>query len=241
MKKKIAVLVLVIVVLFLLRGYLNVDSLLSVLDSVQNNPLAPLWFVLIYAVAVTLVVPASALTLLSGPLFGFWGGLLLTTIGANLGCHLSYFLAKLLGKDLVTKFIKGGSFIENAQKKAQDNSFVFMMYARLIPLFPFAGVNYLSGIIGIRYRDYAIATLFGMIPGSAVYVYLGYSASNIRDNPLGLVVSIVVLILFTVVMTVVKKKGLFDKEHKADEKGEEEKTETAKLAMDVEKVKEEKG
>ncbi len=211
MKKKIAILLLVLLVLFLLRGYLNLDTLVNLIESIQSNPFAPLIFVIVYALAVTLVVPASAFTLLSAPLFGFWGGLLLTIIGSNLGCHLSYFLAKLLGKDIVTKFIKSGSFIETAQKKAQDNGFVFMMYARLIPLFPFAGVNYLSGVLGIRYRDYTIATFFGMLPGSAVYVYLGYSASNIRDNPLGLVISIGVLALFTVALAIVKKKGVFDK------------------------------
>ncbi len=211
MKKKIIVLALALLLLFILRDYININTILNLVESIQNNPFAPLIFIVVYAVSVTLMVPASALTLLSGPIFGFWWGLLFTIIGSNLGCHLSYFLAKLLGKDLVTKFIKSGSFIENAQKKAQKNGFVFMMYARLIPLFPFAGVNYLSGIIGIRYRDYAIATVLGMLPGSAVYVYLGYSAANIQDNPLGLIASLGVLVLFTVVMAIVKRKGYFDK------------------------------
>ncbi len=212
MKTKILVVVVIVVLLFVFRDYLNIDTLLALLETIRNHPLAPAIFVAVYAIAVTVAVPASALTLLAGSLFGFWGGLLWVTLGANLGCHLSYFVAKFLGRDAITKMIKSGSFIENAQKQAEQNGFVFMMYARLIPLFPFIAVNYLSGIIGIRYKDYAIATLIGMLPGSAVYIHLGHSATNISENPLGLIVSIGVLVLFTVIMTVVKKKGWFTSE-----------------------------
>ncbi len=214
MKIKLAILGVVIVLVFVFRDYLNIDSLLNVIEAVQENRYAPILFVVIYAVAVTFMIPASALTLISGPIFGFWGGLVLTIIGSNIGCHLSYNAAKVIGKDAVGKLVKSGSFIENAQERAKKNGFIFMMYARLIPIFPFAVVNYLSGIIGIKYKDYTIATFLGMIPGSAVYVYLGYSAANIKENPLGIIVSITVLILFTVVVTIIKKRGSQKSEEK---------------------------
>ncbi len=205
--KYIIAIAVIAALLIIFRDYLTAEQMSAFMQSVRTHPLAPIIFIGIYAVSVTLIVPATALTLLSGPLFGFWWGVVYTTIGANIGCHLSYFIAKALGRDVVTKFVKSGSFLDNAQKSAQKNGFEFMMYARLIPLFPFAAVNYLSGIIGIKYKHYTIATLIGMIPGSAVYVYLGYSASNVKDNPWGLILSIAVLILFTVIMMLVKKKG----------------------------------
>ncbi len=203
---KIGILVLIIVLVFMFRDYLDVDRMTNMLNSLRNNPFAPVIYVLIYSVAVTFIVPAGALTLLSAPLFGFWGGLIVTTIGANLGCHMSFWLGRLLGEDAVRKLIKSGSFIEKASTQVQKNGFVFMMYIRLIPLFPFAAVNYLSAIIGVKYRDYTIATFLGMLPGSVVYVYLAHSATNVADNPLGVVVSIAVLVVFTLIVTLVKKK-----------------------------------
>ncbi len=202
---KITVVAALLLSIFLFRDYIDIDSMLELLNDLRSHPLAPIIFVLIYAVSVTLVVPAGALTLISAPLFGFWYGLILTIIGSNLGCHLSFWVGKLLGEDIVKKHIKAGSFIEKATTQAQKSGFVFMMYARLIPLFPFAAINYLSAVIGIKYRDYTIATFFGMLPGSAVYVYLGYSATNIADNPLGIIVSIVILVLFTVAVALAKK------------------------------------
>ncbi len=210
---KLAFVVVVLILLIIFREYINIDRMIALLNSLKNNPIAPLIYVVVYAVSVTLIVPAGALTLLSAPLFGFWYGLLLTTIGANLGCHLSFWIGRLLGEDAIKKFVKSGSFIEKATVQAQKNGFVFMMYTRLIPLFPFAVVNYLSAIIGIKYRDYTIATFLGMIPGSAVYVYLAYSATNIAENPLGIVVSVAVLIMFTVIVTLVKKHSDKKEQH----------------------------
>ncbi len=215
MKKLIIAVAILVVLAFLFRDYLNIDYLLGLIESVRGNPFAPFIFILIYAVSVTFAVPASALTLISGPLFGFWQGLILTIIASNLGCHITYWFSKILGKDVIFKYIKPGSFMDTATKKAQENGFIFMMYVRLLPIFPFAAVNYLTGLLNIKYKHYAIATFLGMLPGSAVYVYLGYSASNIQDNPIGLIISIAVLVLFTVVVTLAKKFGE-KKQHKGE-------------------------
>ncbi len=209
MKKKIFIIIAILLVVagaFVLNRYVGIDYFVTLLESIRANPFAPFIFVIVYGVSVTFAAPASVLTILSVPLFGFWGGALMTILGSNLGCHMSYWIAKLLGEKAVSKFVKSGSFIESAKEKATKNGFIFMMYARLIPLFPFAAVNYLSGIIGIKYSDFAIATFIGMLPGTFVYVYLSYSAVNIRENPLGIIVSVGVLVLFTVIITVVKKK-----------------------------------
>ncbi len=206
MKVKIAIIISIIILYVIFRESLTLDNLLLLIESIQQNPFAPILFIGIYALAVTMLIPALALTLLGGTLFGFWWGLIYVIIASNIGCHMSYFLARALGRDFVMKFIKEGSFIDSATTKAKENGFIFMMYVRLIPLFPFGVVNYLSGIVNIKYRDYALATFIGMIPGSAVYTYLGYSASSIQDNPLGLIVSIAVLVVFTLIVTIVQRK-----------------------------------
>ncbi len=204
--KKIWILIAFIILLFLVRDYLNVEQINKIINTIGTHPLAPFIFIGVYSISVVFAIPASILSIAAGPLFGFWQGLIYVIIASNIGCHISYFIAKLLGKDAILKYFKGNDFINSATTKAQENAFVFMMYVRLIPLFPFAAVNYLSGILNIEYKKYALGTFLGMIPGTAVYVYLGFSASNIQDNPLSLIVSIVVLALFTVIVTIVSKR-----------------------------------
>ncbi len=57
-------------------------------------------------------------------------------------------------------------------------------------MFPFNGINYVSGLTNIRYRDYALATFIGMIPGTSVYVYLSATAVDVKNNPIALIISI---------------------------------------------------
>ncbi len=212
MIKKIGVIIAIIAVLFLVQHYISVDQLLSFIESFKANPFAPIIFIGIYFFAVIFAVPASALTLISAPLFGFVPGLIYTIIASNLGCYIPYFLGKILGEDVIEKYVKKGSFVNEAQVKAKENGFVFMMYVRLIPLFPFSAVNYFSGALGIKYRDYALASFLGMLPGSVIYVFLGYSATSVNDNPLALVVSVIILVLFTLVVSYYRKRSSSIKE-----------------------------
>lgn len=39
-----------------------------------------------------------------------------------------------------------------------------MLFVRLLPIFPFNGVNYASGVTNLRYRDFLLATMIGMLP-----------------------------------------------------------------------------
>jgi uncharacterized membrane protein YdjX (TVP38/TMEM64 family) len=45
-----------------------------------------------------------------------------------------------------------------------------------------------------------------MLPGTFLYVYLSASAANIKDNPAGIFISIGVLILFTLIISFIKRK-----------------------------------
>ncbi len=196
-----------IVFLSPLRNQFNLETAGTFVRSIQDNPLAPLIYVLIYIGGVILALPGTALTLLAAPIFGFWQGLFLVVIGSNIGCHLTFWIARWLGGDVIQKFIKSDTFLEKASKQIEKNGLVFMLYVRLIPLFPFNGINYLSGLTNVTYKDYALGSLFGMIPGTVVYVYLSHTAADIQNNPLGIIVSISVLIGFTVLITLIKKKS----------------------------------
>ena len=48
-----------------------------------------------------------------------------------------------------------------------------MFILRLVPLFPFFIVNIVPALFDVKLRNYIIATFFGIIPGSLVYVSVG--------------------------------------------------------------------
>ena len=78
-------------------GYFEMDRRQSLLDTVQRLRLQDgiqIWFVLTYAVLITLCVPATIATLLGGAIFGSWKGALLAWIASLLGTVLAHWLSR---------------------------------------------------------------------------------------------------------------------------------------------------
>lgn len=189
-----------------LKDYLQIDKIISFIKEIGNNPYAPIIYILVYMTAVAFALPGIPLALLSGPIFGIWWGTLLVILGANLGAQITFFISRYFGKELVEKFIKPDGFINKIAGKVEDNGFIVMLYIRILPIFPYNMVNYLMGLTPIKHRDYTIGSILGMIPGTFIFVYLSTTATNIKDNPLGIVIPIILFILLSIGSGILKKR-----------------------------------
>ena len=78
---------------------LSRQGTLDVIDYLRSSAWAPILFVILYTGAVTLALPGTILTLIGGAVFGFWGGVLFNSIGANLGANLAFIVSRILGRD----------------------------------------------------------------------------------------------------------------------------------------------
>lgn len=89
---------------------------------------------------------------------------------ACIGAICSFLIARYLGQDAVTK-IKGT--LQSLDDKIGNNGFYSVFILRLVPLFPFNGLNVGLGLTKVSFRNYTLATLLGMLPGTFVYTSLG--------------------------------------------------------------------
>jgi uncharacterized membrane protein YdjX (TVP38/TMEM64 family) len=139
---------------------------------VENNFwLVLLAFIGIYIAATAFMVPASALTIGGGFLFGVYVGAPAVIVGATIGACVLFIAAKTsLGATL-----KGiaGPFLSKMEKGFNENALSYMFTLRLIPIFPFAVVNIAPAILGAKFRDYFITTALGIIPGTIAYTLIG--------------------------------------------------------------------
>ncbi len=207
---KLLIVFALIAIIFLspVRSYLTLNTVTSVVNQTRGTPSAPFIYLLVYIVGVVLACPGIALTALSGPIFGFWQGVVLVIIASNIGCQISFFMARIFGKGFVDRFVEGNRFTDVVAKRVEDNGFLFVLYLRLIPIFPVSGVNYISGLTTVRYRDYVLATFLGMLPGTFLFVYLSAAAIEIKHNPVGIVMPVGLLMLFTLLTTALRRKQL---------------------------------
>ncbi len=128
-------------------------------------------FIVIYAAATAFMVPASALTIGGGFLFGLAIGTPATVIGATAGACI-LFLAARSSIGAALKSI-AGPFLGKMEAGFNENALSYMFTLRLLPIFPFAVVNIAPAVLGAKFRDYFITTLFGIIPGTLAYSWIG--------------------------------------------------------------------
>ncbi|MGR4000707.1 MAG: TVP38/TMEM64 family protein [Alphaproteobacteria bacterium] len=182
---------LVVIVLMLLAWFVfDIPQYLSFEAIAQNqkqlteaaqHPLAPPAFILIYLVVVALSIPgATFLTLLGGFLFGIITGTILVVSGATLGAIAIFLIARTAIAEPLAK--RAGPKLEELRAGFEKNALFYLLFLRLVPLFPFWLVNIVPAALGMRLAPYALATLLGIIPGSAVYVSVGNGLSAILQS-----------------------------------------------------------
>ncbi len=139
----------------------------------------------VYAGAVSLSLPGGLLlSLTMGFLFGRWVGTALVVVAATLGATVVFLAARYVVADAARKRL--GAFGEKINAGFTENAFSYMLFLRLVPLFPFFLVNLAPAFTSIPLRTYVVATLIGIIPGSFVFVNLGQTLGRI-DSLAGLV------------------------------------------------------
>jgi uncharacterized membrane protein YdjX (TVP38/TMEM64 family) len=147
---------------------------------------APMVFIGAYIVATLFFVPGSPLSLLGGVLFGPVYGTLYVVIGATLGALLAFLFSRRLGT-LLSKS-SDGAIVEKLRvydERIAANGFVTILFLRLVPLFPFNGLNFALGLTRVRFRDYALGTFLGIMPGTFAYVYFGDSLASLSIVQIG--------------------------------------------------------
>ncbi len=142
--------------------------------------LTALIFVAAYATMVTLSVPGSVwLTIAGGFLFGTVASTLLVVCSASLGSVAIFLTARYaLGEYLRAR---AGPTIRRMEAGFRQDAFSYLLFLRLIPLFPFWLVNLVPAFLGVPLRTYVLATVIGIIPGSFVYSSIGNGLGSVFD------------------------------------------------------------
>jgi uncharacterized membrane protein YdjX (TVP38/TMEM64 family) len=139
----------------------------------------PLAFVLIYVLSTVLLVPGTLLTLGAGVIFGLIRGFAFVWIGATLGAVAAFLVSRHFARESVSRRIAANKRFQALDQAVARHGWKIVILTRLSPLFPFNLLNYTFGITQISLKDYTIASAIGMLPGTAMYVYIGALAGNL--------------------------------------------------------------
>ncbi len=174
----------------------NREALLAWRD--ENYLQAVLAYVLAYIGVVTLSLPGGAvMTMTGGFLFGLIPGTVLAVIGASIGATLIFLAARAGFGGALRARIAGDPRLARLEAGLRDDAFNYLLAIRLVPAFPFFVVNIVPALLGIPLRTYLGATALGIIPGTAVYAWIGAGLGEVfarGETPdLGLIFDPVIL------------------------------------------------
>lgn len=129
-------------------------------------------FALVYIVVVVVLAPASALSIAAGFVFGLWG-VPIVVFSAAIGANLAFLVSRHVIRRKVRLMAAELGWFEAADQAVKEEGWKIVLLLRLSPLVPFGLQNYLMGVTSISGSAYAASTFIGIIPGTALYVYLG--------------------------------------------------------------------
>ena len=144
---------------------------------------APVLFVLVYAAGAVLLFPAGLLSMAGGAAFGPVWGTLLDLAGATLGAAIAFLAARFLVADWVRRRV--GGRLARLMAGVEAEGWRFVATARLVPIIPYALLNYALGLTRIGFWHYVGASAVCMIPGSIAYTWLGYAGLQTAEGGAG--------------------------------------------------------
>ena len=144
----------------------------------EHMVLAVLAYIATYAAAVTVSFPGAAfLTITGGFLFGLVIGACAAVIGATIGATGVFLLARTaLGETLLQR---AGPRAGRIAQGFRDNAFNYLLFLRLVPVFPFFLVNLVPAFTGVRLATFVGATALGIIPAAIAYAYFGTTLGSV--------------------------------------------------------------
>lgn len=156
----------------------NKDTLLAYVR--DNAVTSVLIYILVYVAAIALNLPGGAvLTIAGGFLFGTIPAVVYVNIGATCGAVLAFLSARyLLGSRLQASY---GAQLATFNGEMERNGVRYLLTLRLIPIFPFFLVNFLSGLTRVPLSSFTWTTAAGIIPGTAVFAYAGHQLETVHS------------------------------------------------------------
>lgn len=148
------------------------------LRGVPWSPLAVLGgYVVLGLVAFPITVLITVTAMVFGPALGF----VYASAGAILSAVISFGLGHILGKRLVRRY--AGATVNRLSEALGRRGIVAVVFLRVAPVAPFLLINLVSGASHVRFRDYLLGTVMGMLPGIAVMTLLGSSIMGLIRDP----------------------------------------------------------
>ncbi len=141
-------------------------------------------FITTYVVIVAFSLPGAAVASVTGGfLFGLVLGTAVNVTAATLGAIAIFLAARWgLGATLAARIETSEGRLKRLKRRLHDNEISVLFLMRLVPAVPFFVANLLPALVGVRFRNFVLTTVLGIIPGAIVFTWIGVGLGEVFDR-----------------------------------------------------------
>lgn len=176
MKKISLFIVIVLLVIFLAYQFGLIDLLtnISALRAYLEN--LGWWgyviFILLSVIVAVFLLPGQVLAIVGGLAYGGLIGGALTVIGASLGATLSFIIGKYVARGYIIQRFGNDPTFQKIEKGVRENGLSFLIFTRLVPIFPFAIQSYAYAMTPMSVKKFSLISFLTMMPASFIYAFM---------------------------------------------------------------------
>jgi phospholipase D1/2 len=188
-----------------LADWLDRESLTAAARYLQQAPATPLWVLGAYLAAALTATPITLMILVTGLVFGPVQGFCYALSGSLLGAAATFGLGHTIGRDLVRRV--AGERLNALSRWLRHRGLIAIIAVRLVPVAPFTVVNLVAGASHIRFRDFLLGTVFGMLPGTTAITLFSdrLTAALAHPDPLNIALLLAAIALIAAVAAVLHR------------------------------------
>jgi uncharacterized membrane protein YdjX (TVP38/TMEM64 family) len=151
------------------------------------GPWFPLAFLGAHVIVTVFPFPRTAFTLAAGLLFGPLLGVGIALVASTLSAVIALLLVRAVGWQL--NRLVPHPRIDALNARLEQRGWPTVLSMRMIPVVPFSVFNYAAGSSAIRVLPYTLATVAGLLPGTAAIVIFGDALTG-NVSPLLFLISV---------------------------------------------------
>ncbi len=181
------------------------------------GPLGPLLIIGLLAVAIIFnPIPSAPIALAAGAAYGHLWGTVYVVIGAELGALAAFGIARLVGYQVLRRWL--GGRLSFGLLGSQNTLMALVFASRLMPFFSFDLISYAAGLTPLKAWRFAVATFVGIIPMSFLLAHFGGEIADADGRRFEwIIVALGVMTLIPIAVSLIPKRRGAARGHPRDQ------------------------
>ncbi len=177
----------------------------------RGTPAAPFIVVGAFVLGGLLVVPVSLLIVAVAATFGPLKGGLYALVGALASAAVVFLIGHAVGRQSLDRVL--GERARRVADRLGRHGVLAVALVRNIPVAPYSVVNLVAGASPIRFRDFLLGTLIGLLPGVVGLSLIGSGLGRFLQEPdARSLITVAVLVVVVAVLGAVAARWLLKRQ-----------------------------